>query len=226
MDVKAFMGALLSLTIILLFQGFLVSKASKRAKYNGTSRNVRFMDLLITSEDESYSLSRLQMYLWTVAAIMGYWAIFASTGKFPVIPETLYMLMGVNFATSVASTALNTIKAPPSQAAAATAATAATTPVEVAAASEVVALAAAVAVRASSPPDFIKDIFFESKDGKIQNSLDLPRTQMFIWTVISLGTFAVLLIKSPTELPEIKSGLVTLMGISNGAYLGAKAAKK
>jgi len=52
---------------------------------------------------------------------------------------------------------------------------------------------------------------------------------MFIWTIISLVTFAILLIKSfegtPTQLPDIKSGLVALMGISNRAYLGAKAAK-
>jgi hypothetical protein len=77
------------------------------------------------------------------------------------------------------------------------------------------------------PPDFIKDIFFESDD-----SLDLPRTQMFIWTIVSLGVFTVMLIENysggnlKATLPYITSGLVALMGLSNGAYLGAKAGTK
>jgi len=190
MSIKALgmLGAGLSLSVIALFQWFLVSIGRKKAENN---RTVSFMDLIITSDDESYSLSRLQMYLWTVAVIVGYLAVFFATPGIPVIPESLYILMGVNFASSVASTAINT--------------------------------KVASSPAAPTPPNFLNDIFFESP-----GSLDLPRTQMFIWTIVSLGVFIVTLVNSfdnGPKLPDITNGLAVLMGISNGAYLGAKAAK-
>ena len=75
-------------------------------------------------------------------------------------------------------------------------------------------------------PDFVKDIFFESK--KI--SLDLPRTQMFVWTIVSLFYFAIKVTQSfvvgNPELPDLPLGLVVLMGVSHGAYIGTKATEK
>lgn len=214
MSIKEYgiLGAVLSLAVIILFQTFLVKIAQKQA---GNSRKVKFMDLVITCEDESYSLSRLQMYLWTVVIVVGYFAVFCSTPGIPVIPESLYILMGINFANSVASTAINNIKSPFLPA---------TAPAAMQGAVSQAPVAPAPLPAASTPPDFTKDIFFES-----QGSLDLPRTQMFIWTVVSLGVFVVMLVNSfgnAPKLPDITTGLVALMGISNGAYLGAKAAKQ
>ncbi len=75
-------------------------------------------------------------------------------------------------------------------------------------------------------PDFVKDIFFDGK----KNSLDLPRTQMFVWTIVSLCYFAIKLIQSSIHgtpsLPDIPAGLVVLMGVSHGAYIGTKATEK
>lgn len=181
-------GGLGALVIVLLFQTWLVQMARRRVK---TSRKVHFMDLVVTCDDESYSLSRLQIYLWTVAIIVGFSAVFVATGKIPVISESLYMLMGINIASAVTSNAIRTAKN--------------------------------LQRNLGAPPDFIKDIFFDNF-----NSLDLPRTQMAVWTIISLIVYFVMLTKSfygqpEPALPDITNGLSILMGLSNGAYLGAKA---
>ena len=189
------MGALIAFVFLLALQTYLVKSARRRAAKTHERRNVRFWDLIITSEDENYSLSRLQMYLWTVVVVIGFAAVFLSNLKFPKIYDNLYLLMGVNLAASVTSTAIfygkkNGVKMPPDQ------------------------------------PDFVKDIFFESK--KI--SLDLPRTQMFVWTIVSLCFFAIKLIQSfkggNPALPDIPFGLVVLMGVSHGAYIATKATGK
>ena len=179
-----------ALIIIMLLQSWLVTVARKRAN---NSREVRFMDLVVTCDDESYSLSRLQIYLWTVAVIIGFSAVFMAKGEIPDMPKTLYMLMGVNIASAVTSNAIRTARD--------------------------------LQRHVGSPPDFIKDIFFD-----FDGSIDLPRTQMAVWTIISLLAFLIMLVQSfvavsPDKLvlPDITDGLVILMGLSNGAYLGAKA---
>jgi Ca2+/Na+ antiporter len=188
-------GAAIAFIIIMLVQIILVKTARGRAKNEDGSykREVRFMDLIVTCEDESYSLSRLQMYLWTIIIIMGFSAVFmANSTAIPDIHQNLYLLMGVSLASSVAATAINTIQNKPKD--------------------------------KLKKPDFIKDIFFESDD-----SLDLPRTQMFIWTIISMLAFVVMVVSSfntKPVLPDIPTGLVALMGLSQGAYLGGKAATK
>ena len=191
MEHGSIVGAVGAFFILLVFQLLLVHKA-KQASDN--PKSVRFMDLIVTSEDGCYSISRLQIYLWTFAVIIGFGAVFMCDykGTIPEIPPSLYMLMGVNVAATITSTAINTARNEK------------VTKVE---------------------PDFWRDIFFESKD-----SLDLPRTQMFVWTIISLGVFFFLLYQSLSAnkltLPEIPTGLIALMGISHGAYLGTKAAAK
>lgn len=221
-------GAGFASVLILIFQIALVKAARKGAKTQQSNRNVKFMDLIITNEDNSYSLSRLQIYFWTVVIMAGFSAVFWATGEVPDIPTNLYLLMGVNATATVAATALNTIQT--------------TGP---------------MVKSVGKEPDFIRDIFFNAPD-----SIDLPRTQMFMWTIVSLVVFLVSLgmmfnngnfttspsppvaiqnatplfgttsqpnpaspiNKAKPSLPEIPLGLVLLMGISHGAYLGAKAA--
>ncbi len=189
-ELKGGLWALLAIIVLCILQMKLWQSAKKRASAEAfetkeKEREVVFFDLIVMSGDEHYSLSRLQMYLWTVAVAIVYSAILLTTWKFPNIPETLYLLMGVNLTTTVLATAMPAKK------------------------------------EGNGKPDFIKDIFFESK-----TSLDLPRTQMFVWTIISLGAFILMSIESfksgNPKLPDIPSGLVALMGISNGAYLGIK----
>ena len=191
MKYGAIVGAVGAFLILFLFQLLLVRKARKGLK---NPESVRLMDLIVTSEDGCYSISRLQIYLWTFAVVIGFGAVFMCDYKGTIsdIPASLYMLMGVNVAATITSTAINTAKN-----------------------EKVIKV----------DPDFWRDIFFESK-----NSLDLPRTQMFVWTIISLCVFFFLLYKSLASnnltLPDIPTGLIALMGISHGAYLGTKAAAK
>src|SRR5215467_3132538 len=44
-------------------------------------RYVAFFDLIVTGDDNHYSLSRLQVYLWTVVAIVGFAAITVASGS-------------------------------------------------------------------------------------------------------------------------------------------------
>ncbi len=187
-------GGVGAFLILFIFQLLLVNIASNRAQKMDKSHKVRLMDLIVTSEDGCYSISRLQMYLWTYAVVIGFGAVFMCGYKYtvPDIPESLYMLMGVSLAATVASTAINTVRNDKSS---------------------------------KGEPDFWRDIFFESED-----SVDLPRTQMFVWTIISLCVFFFLLYKSLAvnnlSLPDIPNGLIILMGVSQAAYLGTKAAAK
>jgi hypothetical protein len=183
-------GAVGGFLILFIFQLWLVYVANNKARKLNAVKKVKLWDLIVTGEDGRYSISRLQMYLWTFAVVIGYGAVFGYNFAPPDIPATLYMLMGVNVSATVASTAINTVR------------------------NEAVK---------QSEPDFWKDIFFES-----EASLDLPRTQMFVWTLISLCVFFFLLCQSlaTKKLPDIPSGLVVLMGVSQGAYLGSKAAAK
>lgn len=186
-------GAVGAGLVLFIFQLLLVYKANKAARQLHKP-NVKVWDLIVTSEDGCYSISRLQMYLWTFATVIGFGAVFMYGYKYtiPDIPQSLYMLMGVNLAATVASTAINTAR------------------------NDKVT---------RSEPNFWRDIFFES-----ETSIDLPRTQMFVWTIISLCVFFFLLYKSllanNPSLPDIPTGLIVLMGVSQGAYLGTKAAAK
>ncbi len=72
MEFRGLLGALIAFVLLLALQSYLVKYARSRATEKGTKRDVKFMDLIITSEDERYSLSRFQMYLWTVFVIIGF----------------------------------------------------------------------------------------------------------------------------------------------------------
>jgi len=189
---RALLGALIAFVLLAALQSYLVKAARKRAKHEDSPRDIRLWDLIITSEDERYSLSRLQLYLWTIFVIIGYVAVCFAGRAFQTIPPNLSLLIGINVAAAITSTGI--------------------------------AYWGKVAMQKSTKgPDFVKDIFFET-----ETSLDLPRTQMFVWTMVSLTVFTVALVdtirRGDPMLPEIPKGLVALMGLSQGAYLGTKAA--
>src|SRR5205823_736706 len=140
------------------------------------------------------------------------------TGQFAAIPQTLYLLMGVNLGAAVASTAITTVKASAAQ---------------MGAAANVVPPIAPPAkpTPTVTPPNFVRDIFFEAG---IPGSLDLPRTQMFLWTIVTIVTYLVLfgrhfhpapVVDGFPLMPDVPTGMLALMGVSQGAYLGAKAAR-
>ncbi len=189
LQVRAFWGAITTLLLLFAFQAALVHMARK----NSPKRAVSFWDLIVTTEDEKYSLSRFQYYLWFVVILISYGAVCFAKGMLANIPEGLYLLMGVNTASAVASSAITFAKG---------------------------------TFSSGRSPNFFTDLFLDTK-----NSLDLPRTQMFAWTIALVVGYVLWVFRliyaahdpNGLTLPQIDNGLIVLMGISHSAYLGAKA---
>lgn len=187
-------GGGIAVLFLIGLQAWLVRRARQNARTTGSNRVVKFWDLIVTGDDEKYSLSRFQLYLWFVVIVVSYTAVCFATGELLELSEGLNALLGINVAAAVASSAI-ALKDDKRQ------------------------------IPKAAAPDFVRDIFFES-----DASLDLPRTQMFAWTVIIALGYIAMVVKSfqveAPHLPDVPLSLAALMGISHGAYLGAKAAEK
>ncbi|MHB8422282.1 MAG: hypothetical protein ACYC9S_03335 [Leptospirales bacterium] len=196
----ALVGGVLSFSVVGILQVGLVSKAQKmNVSNNNTGRAVGLWNLIVTREDERYSLSRFQIYIWFVVATVSWGASSFALEKLGDIPEGLIYLMGLHGVVAITSTGIalqpskqGLLKNPQSD---------------------------------PSPPSFFRDIFFRTDD-----SLDLPRTQMFVWTILILMAYIVMVIHNFAEghrhLPDIPTSLVALMGTSHLLYVGSKAVEK
>jgi hypothetical protein len=61
-------------------------------------------------------------------------------------------------------------------------------------------------------------------DGTVSREIDVTRFQMLLFTLIT-AAFVLMNVVTTYAIPEIPTGFLTLMGISNGVYLGAKVAQ-
>jgi hypothetical protein len=61
-------------------------------------------------------------------------------------------------------------------------------------------------------------------DGVVTREIDVTRFQMLLFTLIT-AAFVLMTVLTTYVIPEIPTGFLTLMGISNGVYLGAKVAQ-
>lgn len=61
-------------------------------------------------------------------------------------------------------------------------------------------------------------------DGTVSREIDVTRFQMLLFTLIT-AAFVLMNVVTTYVIPEIPTGFLTLMGISNGVYLGAKVAQ-
>jgi hypothetical protein len=100
----------LGLTVLLLVYG-LIKHQPKARRYNALK--VLFLDL----ETDTYSLSRLQFYLWTAAALFGYTYLvigrmFVQGQPWPEVPDNLPAIIGIGTATAVGSQVATTIVGP------------------------------------------------------------------------------------------------------------------
>ena len=62
-------------------------------------------------------------------------------------------------------------------------------------------------------------------DGTVTREIDIARFQMLLFTLITAG-FVLMSVVTTYVIPEISTGFVTLMGISNGVYMGSKIAQR
>jgi hypothetical protein len=186
-ETRGWLGALVAFMFLMGLQRYLISRANKERE-----QKLKLFDLIVTSEDNRYSLSRFQIYVWTVWVVIAFVQVAFATLTFPIVPENLAILMGINGTATVISTAITDI--------------------------EKLKLA-----KPAEQPVFFSDIFLDAS-----GTLDLPRTQMFIWTIVILVTHMVIFWKGylagRPSLPEVSGGMLILMGVSQGIYLGVKAA--
>lgn len=189
-EIGGWIGVFVAVIFLLVLQKCLIKGANKS---RGENDKLRLFDLIVTSEDNCYSLSRFQIYIWTVWVVIAFAAVAFYSCSFPKVPDNLAILMGINGLTTVLSTAI--VKHPKS----------------------------GNTIQKQASPSFYKDIFLDEN-----GTLDLPRTQMFIWTIVILITHVFIFwngyYTATPEIPNVDTGLLILMGVSNGAYLGVKAA--
>jgi hypothetical protein len=62
-------------------------------------------------------------------------------------------------------------------------------------------------------------------NGTVIREIDVARFQMLLFTLIT-AAFVLMNVVTTYVIPEIPTGFLTLMGISNGVYLGAKVAQR
>jgi hypothetical protein len=76
---------------------------------------------------------------------------------------------------------------------------------------------------AAQSPKWSDLIFNESvkDDGTVTREIDVARYQMLLFTLVT-AVFVLMNVVTSYVIPEIPAGFVTLMGISNGVYMGSK----
>ena len=183
---RGWLGAGVGAALLVLVNILLLRAANRARKRPGRSK-LRFLDLIITSEDNCYSLSRLQIFVWMAWGVVAFVQAAFQSRSMPRIPANVAVLLGINGLTAALSTAITRPRK----------------------------------LQKRIAPSFVRDIFLDSN-----GTLDLARTQMFIWTGVVLLTHMITFWLNPGHgIPNVDSGLLVLMGVSHGAYLGVKAAE-
>jgi hypothetical protein len=178
---------------------------------------------IIANERNYASLSQAQIILWTLVVGASAVYVMALSGDLIEITGGTLVLLGISGAATVATKWKSAIDeraaaaVPPAPAPPGPAAPAPVAPAPVAPAPLV------------PPPKVLPTwsdlvIGLERVDGNIVETIDVTRVQMLFFTLITAG-FVVMKVVTGYEIPPIPDGFMTLMGISNGVYLGSKFAK-
>jgi len=186
----------------------------------GWSIKGRLLGVLI-NERKSMSLSRFQIALWTLIVLSAYVSIAffrardcGVTALDVAVPAEVWMLMGISSAALVGSPLLasNKTKKVPAD-------------TNLKEREEMGILSVKDNDSKASFTDLFKGVEVKNWD-----YVDMPRLQMFFFTSIVAIAYCVEVYKivstgdlsNDISLPTIDQGMVTLMGISNAAYLGGK----
>jgi hypothetical protein len=170
--------------------------ASMQRAYRIADSNYKFRMLFLDPETDTYSLSKLQFYLWTVAAIFGYTYLFISKvvvqlAPWPDVPASLPGIILVAGGTAVTSQIITSTKG-----------------------------SKGAGDEKPSFADFITSGSVVAPDRLQMLLWTLFGVGAFFYAVMQLfpGTIA--------DLPAIPDRLMVLMGISSAGYLGGKMARK
>jgi hypothetical protein len=152
--------------------------------------------------DGRYSLTNVQLILWTGVIIGSYVGMAALSGGFlGSIPDNLMVLMGVSAGSYVTATGTRAAQEGKAKRTSRDYET-------------------KIAARKSAGASDI----VSSEGGA--NHLSIPKLQVLFWTLVAILIYVLVVAgnfqSGTATLPDPGSGLVVLMGISHGAYLGNK----
>jgi hypothetical protein len=204
---------------------------------------------IIATPSGHASLSQLQIALWTLVVAASAVYVMALSGDLIEITNGTLVLLGIAGGAALGAKAHSESQISTAQAAAATAqrdadeakieatnkaAADSTSQVEkdvanraMEKAEEKATTALGKAEKLSTPqaPKWYDLITNEStRDGAVGREIDVTRFQMLLFTLIT-AAFVLMNVVTTYAIPEIPTGFLTLMGISNGVYLGAKVAQ-
>jgi hypothetical protein len=191
----------------------------------------------LIDERNKMSLSRLQVFIWTVIVLSGYftaalWNLLATDVSDPLavqLPQELWWLLGISTTSFVASPLIlspKTKQEPTDRAMAAAAARRRGEPAEDAPAD--IPRNGVVARNAEPAEASFADMFRGDEVGN-ERSLDMGKIQMFFFTIIvvlaygvGLGTLFLTSTGVVEAFPALSQSILVLLGISHAGYLTYK----
>ena len=143
-------------------------------------------------KDQSVSLTNFQVILWTGVIIGSYAGMASLKGDFlGNIPTNLIALMGISYGSAVTASSTRALQS-----------------------------------SGKSPYKGKPRAWGLLSSESDPKQLSLPKLQMFFWTIVAVLIYVVIIANyfqvGNASLPDPGTGLVALMGISHGAYLGNK----
>jgi len=248
-----FISLLLAIAVVVLGLVVLNIVVTNRVKHDGIKR-ANWLLRIISTPAATASLSQLQMLIWTFVVAAASVYVATLSGQLVEITTGTLILLGISGAATLASQAHGANQSATRQADAEKAkqeadkakqeadqakADAAAAP---SAAAQVMMSAAATkadaiqqkAAAAQEKVDAIRnplptkmpqwsDLIVNESDEGVRE-VDVARVQMLLFTLIS-AAFVVVKVIAAYVIPEIPVGYLTLMGISNGVYVGSKVMK-
>lgn len=174
---------------------FLLSFVQKSYRIGGADYKLRM--LFLDTETDTYSLSKLQFYLWTVAALFAYSYLFVSqvyvqhTGTWPDIPSNLPGIILVAAGTAVGAQVVTSSRG-----------------------------SKGAGDEEPSLADFITSGGVVAPDRFQMFVWTILGVGAFAYSVLQKSPGLI------TELPTVPNNLLVMMGISSAGYLGGKMARK
>lgn len=190
---------------------------------------------IISTPSGFASLSQLQILLWTFVVAASAVYVMSLSGQLVEITSGTLILLGIAGAAGIGAKVHYEAQGAAAEAAATTAAAAVPADPLAAEAAAKVTIANATRARADAlknPPatqiprwsDLIVNESVKD-DGTTTREIDVARYQMLLFTLIT-AVFVLMNVMTTYVIPEISAGFVTLMGISNGVYMGSKIAQR
>jgi hypothetical protein len=245
----AIVFALLTVAIALIVLWFIAKKRLTQPGIQAASWPLR----IIATPNGTASLSQLQVVLWTLVVAASAVYVMSLSGDLIQITDGTLVLLGIAGAAAIAAKVHNASQDTTAQTAAVTAqkdadkasidaantaALPGASPAQIAIANREAAdqntKAQSAQQRANDivnppatqQPRWSDLIVAESTraDRTVSREIDVARFQMLLFTLIT-AVFVLMNVVTTYVIPEIPTGFLTLMGISNGVYLGAKVAQ-